>query len=365
MSRFKLAKVQPQSNPIAGTGRLVVEGWSSPATGLQIALEGNQGLGYLQQDQQWRSTEFWFDCPFELQPQSGQLSVDIGAFLVNALLLKDSNVTCKLWLRSSANPEIKAVGRFMLEDGLEPSTAQGQGVESMFIGKLGGIDGGVVKNPPLPERVVEPEPPVVPEVPVPQEPPVVAEPPAQPAPLAPPVPPVTQKPKGKSLLWLWILLGVLAAAAIGGAVWWFMLKPASAEPEAEPQPAPPAAVPAPVAAAPCSVQAMQSGSELEFVQACLAQTQSSEELLQVIEQAKQADAANACGIAVRMYANRAQSGDLAIAQAYAKEYDPQFFQASKCFEQANPETAAYWWETILGFDAQHELAAQRLKELKP
>ncbi len=353
MNRFKLAKVQPQDNPVAGTGRLVVEGWTGPTTGLQIALEGNQGLGYLQQDQQWRSTEFWFDCPFEQASDAGLMRVDIGAFLVNALLLKGDNVTCKLWLRSSANPDDKAVGRFMLEAGLEPSMAQGQGVESMFMTSLQGIHEGVVSNPAPPKPPVEPEP-VPPVLPMPPAPPVSPE------------PPVPQPPAKKSLLWLWVLLAALAAAVIGAAVWWFMLKPAaSAEPEVQVPasvPTVPALAPAPEAAVPCSVEAMQSSGELAFVQACLAHTQSSDELLQVIAQAKQA---NACGVALRIYANRAQSGDLAIAQAYAQEYDPQTFQASACFEQANPETAVYWWETILDFDPQHELAAQRLKELKP
>ncbi|EPM64996.1 hypothetical protein A249_41846, partial [Pseudomonas syringae pv. actinidiae ICMP 18804] len=67
----------------------------------------------------------------------------------------------------------------------------------------------------------------------------------------------------------------------------------------------------------------------------------------------------------RLYANRAQAGNVEVAQAYAREYDPKYLQPSACFTAPDNATAAYWYETILGYQADNAEAAQRLKELKP
>ncbi len=106
---------------------------------------------------------------------------------------------------------------------------------------------------------------------------------------------------------------------------------------------------------------MQSLQELAFVQSCIQKAPGSAALLEVINVAK---ANNNCNVAQRLYANRAQSGDILIATAYAHEYDPKFHQPSECFKAPDNATAAYWYETILGFDATNADAKQRYEELK-
>ena len=156
-----------------------------------------------------------------------------------------------------------------------------------------------------------------------------------------------------------VLLALIAAAA---AWWWFNQKAQPAPQEQPAVPETPAPAPAPAGATPCTLESMQSQPELAFVQACIQNKPDSATVLEVIKQAK---ANNHCGVAQRLYANRAQGGDIEIASAYAREYDPKYLQPSECFKAPDNATAAYWYETILGFDENNAEAKARFEELKP
>ena len=106
---------------------------------------------------------------------------------------------------------------------------------------------------------------------------------------------------------------------------------------------------------------MNSLPELTFVQTCIKAAPDSAKLLEIINQAK---AGKHCGVAQRLYANRAQAGDALIANAYAREYDPKYLKASECFPTADNATAAYWYETILTQDPNNAEAKQRFEELQ-
>ena len=80
----------------------------------------------------------------------------------------------------------------------------------------------------------------------------------------------------------------------------------------------------------------------------------------MIENAKKM---NACGVAQRLYANKAQSGNAEIAFAYAKEYDSAFSKGEGCFK-LDKETALYWYETGLVADPNNTEAKKRIEELK-
>ncbi|KAG1381944.1 hypothetical protein G6F59_017881 [Rhizopus arrhizus] len=105
---------------------------------------------------------------------------------------------------------------------------------------------------------------------------------------------------------------------------------------------------------------MGNKTELEFVQACVKENLTSPAMLEVIQTAKKD---GHCGIAQRLYANKAQAGDVQIALAYAKEYDPKYLEPSKCFATPDKATAAYWYETVLGVDANNTEAKERFEEL--
>ena len=100
--------------------------------------------------------------------------------------------------------------------------------------------------------------------------------------------------------------------------------------------------------------------ELSFIQGCLKSEPNTDQILEVIQQAK---AAKACGIAQRLYANKAQGGNARIAFAYAREYDRQFVQEGGCFS-VDSDNAIYWYETGLGLDPNNAEARARLEELK-
>ena len=110
----------------------------------------------------------------------------------------------------------------------------------------------------------------------------------------------------------------------------------------------------------CSAANLATKSELEFVQACIAQQPPTDTLLAVIQSAK---SAQKCGVAQRLYANRAQGGDSKVALAYAREYDPKFHQPNDCFKEADNATAAYWYDTVLQVEPDNGEAKQRYEEL--
>jgi hypothetical protein len=162
------------------------------------------------------------------------------------------------------------------------------------------------------------------------------------------------KKSNKGLIGLLIVVLLLLAA--GGGFWFYKRTPAPA-----PVAANPAAAPAGADAQACTLESMNSLPELTFVQTCIKAAPDSAKLLEIINQAK---AGKHCGVAQRLYANRAQAGDALIANAYAREYDPKYLQASECFPTADNATAAYWYETILTQDPNNAEAKQRFEELQ-
>ena len=95
------------------------------------------------------------------------------------------------------------------------------------------------------------------------------------------------------------------------------------------------------------------------MQTCVQEKLDSDKLLAIIQSAKEA---KKCGVAQRLYANRAQGGDTKIALIYAGEYDPKYHQASECFKEADKDTAAYWYETVLQSEPENQTAKQHLEE---
>jgi hypothetical protein len=167
-------------------------------------------------------------------------------------------------------------------------------------------------------------------------------------------PPAPVKKSNKGLIGLLIVVLLLLAA--GGGFWFYKRTPATA-----PVATAAAAAPAGADAQACTLESMNSLPELTFVQTCIKAAPDSAKLLEIINQAK---AGKHCGVAQRLYANRAQAGDALIANAYAREYDPKYLKASECFPVADNATAAYWYETILTQDPNNAEAKQRFEELQ-
>jgi len=341
------------SEPVPGRAILLIKNWTGDTHDLAFSIQSNQGQQYLQEEGSWGNAPCWFSCNFQIDEKSGDLNAYVGREIVDAVL-GEANVSYRLSLRQSDG---RTAGRPLTidknlqssialgEDGGEPGTKTiiksggsddikssgfrgGEGTDprsgpGQALDKLSSSEGGS-SNP-----GTDPKGP--------------------------------QKSGGKKTTSWIILIVVLVVLLATVAAWWFLhndsVMPGPAvTPEVFSKPP----VAAPVSIAPCSVEAMNAEGELAFVQRCIGQAPDSEELLKVIAAAK---LAGKCGVAQRLYANRAQLGDLQIAEAYAREYDPQLHQSSTCFPEPEAATAIYWWETILSFDTNHHLAKQRLEDL--
>jgi hypothetical protein len=83
-------------------------------------------------------------------------------------------------------------------------------------------------------------------------------------------------------------------------------------------------------------------------------------VLEVIAAAK---LAKRCDLVQRLYAFKSQAGDIAVALAYAREFDPQFHQAG-CIASPDKATAIYWYEHVLSSQADNADAKARVQALK-
>ena len=334
------ARIMPYTSPVPGKAQLLLKqrGDGSVPSDVTFSLLSNT-QNYLQADGQWTKNIHTFTiCGGEIT-EKGTLFT-IGSDILDPLLIAPSLAQIIVQL-----PEGERRGVMQLQrDGLLPSTASGQTDD---------YGSNSVLSTPEPEPVAEATPVVKPE---PEVAPVVE---SQPAPEStkPATPPPAPAAKGKSSPLPKIIGGIVLLLILVGAAWWFMgqhnspTKPAETDkPAAQEQ----------ADSGSCSVASLGSQSELEFVQSCTQQKLDSDQLLSIISAAKDA---KQCGVAQRLYAHSAQSGDVKIALAYAAEYDPQKHQENACFNAPDADTAIYWYQTVLQNEPDNAIAKQRLEEL--
>lgn len=317
-----------------GHGELTVHGWQAGRAGLELTVQRNQDDHYLGADGVWDGSPSWH--PLDgINALDETLNGEVGPWLIDPLML-DPQMTYRLQLRSEDGSDqgvLRIIGNILSSKAAGNSTNADKKIARK-------AEPAIVPAPELEfslEPAAEPEPLAAPEP--------AAEPPPAPQPPAP----VTQK-SSKLPLMLIIVLLLLALAAAGG--WFFLRTPADAS----------NADATTGSAGVCSPQALgETGEDLPFIQACLKSNPSSEQVLAVIAAAK---AAKRCGVVQRLYAHKAQSGDAAIAYAYAREYDPAHHASGSCIEAADGETAIYWYEIAVNNDPAHTDASQRLQELQ-
>lgn len=337
--RVDLLALEPN---LPGRACLTVKKWQGGEEQLEFSIQRNQDGFYLQDQQAWSNNPFWFKVSrFNLAASGDALEAQVGPEVVDPLLEGSANSQFQIELREqSLGHADKGVVRPGV--GLLPSTAGGQ-TRSTY----GGAD---LTAPAAPAPEI-PEIPELPELTLPTaEPEIELESVPNEREYTPAPPPAKKSNKG--LLGLALVLVLLLAAAAG--FWFYKRTPA-------PAPTVAAAAPAGADAQACTLESMNSLPELTFVQTCIKAAPDSAKLLEIINEAK---AGEHCGVAQRLYANRAQAGDALIANAYAREYDPKYLKASKCFPVADNATAAYWYETILTQDPNNAEAKQRFEELQ-
>lgn len=342
-----------------GHALLNVQGWTGDAGALELSIQRNQDQYYLGDQGSWSGQPVWFGISLEAQADGPNLVAEVGPWLVDALLLEPQMVYM-LYLRQNA---LNDKGVLRLKGNLLSSQAAGQSLH-----QEAHLD-----------RTVKPESqsePVEAQPAAPKEDHVSAQRDeadelatdsslaAEPRDTRP-----TPPPKPRSKAWLWILLCLLLVGAIGAGVWWWLQQqPAKPEPtpapvaSTEPAPASAPTVSTPTGEAACAADALQqNGDDLAFIRGCLDSKPNAEQVLAVIERAK---AAKRCNVVQRLYAFTAQSGNAAVAVAYAAEYDPKTFKAEGCIKSADKETAQYWYEQALVADPNNAQARERLEALK-
>ncbi|MGE6106256.1 hypothetical protein [Aeromonas sobria] len=356
-----LAKIIATDPAIPGEAQLLIRlrGVSELVEGLEFSLLNNQ-QNYLQEGGQWSPAPHLFSIHGGYPLQSGS-GFRVGAAIVDPLLVNASPIQINVKLASG---EIRHTTLQVAREAVFPSSARGE------VGEYGGssiINSPVVDAPPVPDLASV-------EVPVEIELPAFsAEPEVEPEPV--PVTaslPAAATAASKSKVML-ILGGVALLLLIGALIFWFNrsadapsavapVTDSMAETAVEPVVAEAVVNEASGEATEdgCSAVNLATKSELEFVQACIAQQPPTDTLLAVIQSAK---SAQKCGVAQRLYANRAQGGDSKVALAYAREYDPKFHQPNDCFKEADNATAAYWYDTVLQVEPNNGEAKQRYEEL--
>jgi hypothetical protein len=334
---------------------LTLQGWETPEASFdcsyEVCVQRNQDSRFLGADNQWTATQTWHQVDAS-ESQNEFVALTLGPNIVDPLV-ENPQMTYLLQARYGAE---LAQGVMRIREGVLSSHASGQTGEAV-------------------SRVAKPVQAVSPTVTT--EPLPVAE-------QATVADPVTQ-PKSKSSQTLLIVAIVLVLLLIAAYFGWRWYQGQQSAPVATSAPSPtvtagtvttpptvatvtpaPGASVAPTPAAPsaapaCSSEALAATKDdLSFIQSCLKSNPDTAKVLAMIELAK---TAKRCDVAQRMYAFKGQGGDVVIALAYAKEFDPKFFVAG-CLTAADKNTALYWYDLVLAKDPNHTEAKERAEALR-
>lgn len=344
-----MKKTRPELKPSL-TGRpgfatLVLTGWESESIEIgaraEVCVQRNQDQRYLGDGRQWTTLQTWHQVSLSDEPTAESVALSLEPVIVDPLV-ENPQMTYQIQIRIGSE---HGVGVIRIREGVLSSHAAGQSVSPVAHVSQASVE------------------PLVPE-PAPIE--------LAPAP-APVIPIEIKKSNKLPLIGLFILLLLIG---VGGFAWMqIKTEPATTPnpvvaqaptvaPVAAPVVAPlpvPAAPPAPVEPPACSAEAMAKvKDDLMYIQSCLKTNPDSVQVLAVIDAAKKS---NRCDLAQRLYAFKGQAGDIPVALAYAKEFDPASFTPG-CFKAADKETAIYWYEVVLSKDANHAEAKSRLEALR-
>ena len=344
-----LPELKPALNQAPGYGLLTLQGWETPEASFdcnyEVCIQRNQDSRFLGADNQWTATQTWHQVDAS-ESQNEFVALALGPNIVDPLV-ENPQMTYLLQARYGAE---LAQGVMRIREGVLSSHASGQ-------------TGDAVSRVAKPVQAVSP---------------VAAQSTAAPDPL-----PVTEQaaiadavnqPKSKSsqtLVMAAVVLVLLLIAAYFGWRWYQGQQATSVATTAPTSTSatgavttPPAAAPtpaSPTAAPACSSEALAATKDdLLFIQACLKTSPDTAKVLTVIELAK---TAKRCDVAQRLYAFKGQAGDVVVALAYAKEFDPKFFVAG-CLASADKNTALYWYDLVLAKDPNHTDAKERAEALR-
>lgn len=342
-----MKKIRPELKSAAsgrpGEGILILTGWdpSELAFGAtaEVCVQRNQDHRYLGENSQWTTTQTWHQVQLSEERIEGCVVLSVDARLVDPLI-ENPQMTYQLQVNFGAD---KGVGVLRIRDGVMSSRAAGQSVDPVaYVASQ--VKADSEPEPLLETSMTQPE--VVTQAANVQEP--------------------GEKKKTSTGVIVAVIVFLLVTLLAAFFAWKFFNgaapSPVStisppATPVSPPEPAPaPAAVPAA-----CSAEALNTTKDdLVYIQNCLKTSPDSDQVLSVINAAKEA---KRCDLVQRLYAFKGQSGDIKVALAYAREFDPATFVAG-CLSAADKETAIYWYELVLSKDPENADAKVRLEALR-
>lgn len=329
--------VQPDAGP--GWARLVLSGAGGPETpdrqSVRMSLQRNQDGRFLDERSGWSASEVWH-VPHGVTQSGADLILRIGPELVDELLA-DPRTVCRIQVQAQGD---SWAGVLRMGQGIYPSGAAGQSPAAAR------------QIQPPAQDVQEPAAVAPPEETERKEPFVAIRP-----------DPPRREPAMRKMP---ILLLLLLLALLGLAIAWYaglldrwLKEPVVGQQTAAVEGEQPTGLA--TAPGPCSLQAMRDQTDdLAFLQKCVQDNPDTDLVMAIIQAGKDA---GRCDLIQRLYAHQAQAGNARIALAYAREFDPQTFEGG-CFEQADGQTAIYWYEKSLQLDPDQNTVAERVKQLK-
>ncbi|MWN32017.1 MULTISPECIES: hypothetical protein [unclassified Gilliamella] len=329
--RIELSSYKP------GIAKFLAQKWSG-SSDIDILIQRNQDGYYLSGINQWGPEKSWHTIE-NMLVENEQLTGHVGEWLVDSLVTQESQLRFLIQIRDKQNLSYVDGGVVSIAADVLPSIALSTQTAQPNVQQA--------------EPIIEPE---VQEIsPLIEEPNLDAEPATLDEPIennTAPEPKAIEteevvKPKSRLGLILAIVIALMMLIGLGIAVWYFLFFK-----NQSPQ------IPLVQTNGQCSVINANT-DDLTFIQQCLQTKPKSDEIIQVIMEAKKAEK---CNIAQRLYANQAQT-DAKIAELYAKEYDDKFYKANNCFK-VDKETAIYWYETSLTKDPNNAFVKDRLTQLQ-
>ena len=337
-----------------GVAKFLAQKWSGSAD-IDLLIQRNQDGYYLSGLNQWGPEKNWHTVT-SMSVENEQLSGLVDEWLVDSLLSQENRVRFLIEIRDKHNQSYIDRGVVNIAETVFPSSALNTQLSISDETKQNTFESDKVASNLVESDDSQPVEPQTEEQTIGMENEVIVEPEMESEIEVTPTPTITQQEasasqptKAKSKLGLIIMIFVilLTLAGIGFAVWYFLFSqdknPLTSLTQSNSQ---------------CNV-ANATTDDLSFIQQCLQSKPDAGAVIDVINQAKQA---NKCNIAQRLYANQSLL-NAKVALLYAKEYDVKFYQDNQCFK-ADKETAIYWYETSLNNDPNNELAKERLAELQ-
>lgn len=338
-----------------GIAKFLAQKWNGSAD-IDMLIQRNQDGYYLSGLNQWGPEKNWHTLT-NMSVDNEQLTGQVDEWLVDSLLSQENRVRFLIQIRDKQNESYTDSGVVNIGETVFPSSAlntqQSDAIEEdkiepdEIVSNFTESDSKAPSESDVPQTelpVAEEENQVIaePEVEIEAAPEPEPEPAITPEEVSTPQPVKSKSKKGIIIL---IFITLLVLAGLSVAAWYFFFSkdksPLTATMNSQ-----------------CDVTNANS-NDLSFIQQCLQSKPDTDAIIEIINQAKQA---NKCNIAQRLYANQSLL-NAKIALLYAKEYDEKFYQDNQCFK-IDKGTAIYWYETSLNNDPNNVLAKERLAELQ-